>query len=78
MSENSYLRSNFPQRKTLIFVDMIKFFCNKSGCLIRFGPDRKMDITTWDVGHLTPAVSDYLARNLLVDIITEDNISASQ
>jgi hypothetical protein len=78
LNENEYLKSHFPQRNHLVFVDLVGFFCNNSGCLTRIGQNKKLDITTWDIGHLTPTASDYLAKNLLVDIITGDNSSASR
>ena len=31
--------------------------------------DRKLEITTYDYGHLTPIASDYLAKNLLRDAV---------
>jgi peptidoglycan/LPS O-acetylase OafA/YrhL len=73
MNENSYLRTHFPNREDLNFVDVIGFFCNESGCLIRIGNNKQTGITTWDVGHMTPIASDYLAKNLLVKLIVEDS-----
>jgi len=66
---NSELRKNFVQRDDVVFVDLVNFFCDQNGCLTRIGPDRKLDITTWDYGHLTPLASDFLARNLLAGVV---------
>ena len=51
------------------FVDLMDFFCNAQGCLTYLGNDRKLGITSWDYGHLTPAASDFLARGLLVNAV---------
>lgn len=45
-------------------------FCNSEGCLTYIGSDRAEGITSFDVGHLTPIASDYLAKNLLVKLVT--------
>jgi len=70
LAQNALLQSNFKQTDTAIFVNLIDFFCNTDGCLTYIGDDKKMGVTTWDSGHLTPVASDYLAKNLLVDVIT--------
>lgn len=53
------------------YLDVINVFCNQAGCLTRIGNDRKLEITTYDYGHLTPIASDYLAKNLLRDAVIE-------
>lgn len=70
LAQNALLQANFKQTDTAILVNLIDFFCNKDGCLTYIGDDKKTGITTWDSGHLTPIASDYLAKNLLVDVIT--------
>ena len=70
LAKNSLLQANFKQTDAAIFVNLIDFFCNKDGCLTYVGDDKKTGITSFDYGHLTPIASDYLAKNLLVDVIT--------
>ena len=53
------------------YISMIDDFCNQQGCLVYLGTDRKLGLTTWDYGHLTPAASDYFARQRLVSEITQ-------
>ena len=67
---NNILKEHFVQAEGQIFVNLIDFFCNKEGCLTYLGDDKKFNLMSWDTGHLTPIASDYLAKNLLVDIIT--------
>jgi hypothetical protein len=55
--------------RKLIYVDLVRFFCNAEGCLTRLGPRLDADSITWDYGHLTPIASDYLARNLLAGVV---------
>ena len=69
---NNKLKAQFTGEKDFIFVDLMRFFCNKEGCLTRIGDDRMAGITTWDYGHLTPIASDYLAKNLLSPVVVAD------
>lgn len=63
---NNQLKSGFHQRRGVYYVSLVDFFCNAEGCLTYIGDDRKLGITTWDYGHLTPIASDLLAKDLLV------------
>ena len=63
------LKKQFPPSDEIVFVDIIGLFCNADGCLTRIGADRKEGITTWDYGHLTPVASEFLARNVLADVV---------
>ncbi len=71
LKENTMLQERFTQSDGRIFVNLIDFFCNESGCLTYIGDDKKTGITSWDYGHLTPIASDYLAKNLLVNLIVD-------
>lgn len=70
MADNQSLKKAFASQRDLIFVDQMAAFCNESGCLTRIGNDRKEGITSWDMGHLTPIASEYLAANLLAHVVT--------
>jgi peptidoglycan/LPS O-acetylase OafA/YrhL len=75
VEENSTLQATFKQTKSVVLVDLIHFFCNESGCLVYLGNDTKNGITSWDYGHLTPIASQYLAHNLLVDLIVDKKVT---
>jgi len=70
LSDNSALQENFKQTGTVLFANLIDVFCNKEGCLTRIGDDKRTGITSWDYGHLTEIASDYLAKQLLVGMVT--------
>ena len=70
LADNAILEEKLNKIDTAIFVNIGAFFCNKNGCLTYVGDDKKTGITSFDYGHLTPIASDYLAKNLLVDVIT--------
>lgn len=53
-------------------VDVMSLLCNQDGCLTYLGDDIRDSLTTWDYGHLTPAASRYVAKNLLVRQITHE------
>lgn len=54
------------------YVDIVKQFCNASGCLTYLGDNMRDGITTWDQGHLTPVASKYLSDMALVAAVTGD------
>ncbi len=66
---NESLKNEFAKSEDAYFADLIGLFCNEYGCLTRIGNDKKTGITSWDTCHLTPIASDYLAKNLLSEIV---------
>lgn len=77
ISNNLIIQKEFKSKKTEIFVNLIDFFCNSDGCMTYIGNDKKIGITSWDYGHLSPIASDFLGKNLLADLITEKSESDS-
>jgi peptidoglycan/LPS O-acetylase OafA/YrhL len=73
ITNNEKLQQQFQQTETVLFANLLGCFCNQDGCLTYVGDDKKTGITSWDKGHLTPIASDYLAKNLLVDLIVGNN-----
>ncbi len=73
LAENSLLQEKFVKNDTSIYVSLIDFLCNKDGCLTYVGSDKKTGLTFFDGQHLTPAASDYVAKNLLVKKIVGDS-----
>lgn len=71
-TNNAKLKEQFNSSDTVQFASLIDCFCNEEGCLIYQGDDKKTGITSWDKGHLTPVASEYLAKNLLVGLITQN------
>jgi peptidoglycan/LPS O-acetylase OafA/YrhL len=78
LKENAALEKGFTRSGTKIFANLIDLFCNESGCLTYLGDDKKVGITSWDSGHLTPVASDYVAKELLVNLIIDGgNVESS-
>jgi peptidoglycan/LPS O-acetylase OafA/YrhL len=76
VQENQALKNDFKVSASSQFVSVIDYFCNKEGCLTHIGKDRKLGITSFDYGHLTPIASDAFARDVLVpSIIKQKNDS---
>jgi peptidoglycan/LPS O-acetylase OafA/YrhL len=72
---NQTLKKDFKSSASSQFVSITDYFCNKEGCLTYIGRDRKLGITSFDYGHLTPIASDAFARDVLVPaIIKEKNL----
>jgi peptidoglycan/LPS O-acetylase OafA/YrhL len=67
---NARLQRDLEADPIARFADAIDALCNGDGCLVYFGDDVARGIASWDDGHLTPVASDYLARTLLVPVIT--------
>jgi peptidoglycan/LPS O-acetylase OafA/YrhL len=70
---NQVLKQQFKSSRSRHFVSIIDYFCDKTGCLTRIGTDRKLGITSWDYGHLTPIASDALAKDVLVPLAIESS-----
>lgn len=66
---NAALKAHYAASQTLVFADLSGAFCNTEGCLVYLGEDRTTGLTSWDYGHLTPTASDFLAKQLLVNLI---------
>ena len=73
LAENTALQINFKSTSSIILVDLISFFCNAQGCLTYLGDDVAKGEMSWDYGHLTPMASDYLAKNLLVNLVVSEH-----
>ncbi|MDI1270406.1 MAG: acyltransferase family protein [Polaromonas sp.] len=59
------LRRDIINTPTTSYVSAIDFFCDQNrACLVSLGPDR-LDLTTHDSGHLTPATSRAFAEGKL-------------
>lgn len=76
LAENKALQMNFKSTSSIILVDLIAFFCNAQGCLTYLGNDVAKGEMSWDYGHLTPMASDYLAKNLLVNLVVSEHSKA--
>jgi peptidoglycan/LPS O-acetylase OafA/YrhL len=68
---NQTLKNDFKPSPSSQFVSITDYFCDKEGCLTYIGKDRKLGITSFDHGHLTPIASDALARDILVPAIVK-------
>lgn len=66
---NNQIKSGFTKQNGVSFISLIDFFCNSDGCLTHIGSDKKLGITSWDYGHLTPIASDLLAKEVLIEEI---------
>ncbi len=51
------------------YLSAMDAFCNKEGCMIYVGDDRKAGLVTYDYGHLTPPASLYFAQTALAPLI---------
>ncbi len=66
---NQVLKQKFQSSPSRHFANIIDYFCDRQGCLTHVGNDRKLGITSWDYGHLTPIASDALAKDVLVPLV---------
>ena len=64
------LKAGFRPDDGAKFASVIDVFCDTDGCLTYLGDDRKLGLTSWDYGHLTPVASKHLAANLLAGLVT--------
>jgi hypothetical protein len=68
--QDEALKAAFPSTGFAQYVSITDYFCNRDGCLVYLGDDRKEGITSFDHGHLTPIASTALARDVLAKRIT--------
>lgn len=66
---NEKLKAGFRQQDDEKFISLIDFFCDSEGCMTYLESDKKLGITSWDYGHLTPIASDLLGKNFLTNEI---------
>lgn len=59
------LKADFRPAPGVVYVSLMDFFCNSQGCMTYIGDDRRLGVTTFDYGHLTPVASDLLGRERL-------------
>jgi len=63
---NSAARGNFHGGPSKQYIDLIDILCNGDGCLTYIGNDLTTGLTSLDSNHLSPAASDFVAKELLI------------
>lgn len=63
---NAAARENFHGEPGKQYIDLIDLLCNVDGCLTYIGNDLTTGLTSLDSNHLSPAASDYVAKELLI------------
>ena len=67
------LNSLFPKSSERTYVSLIDSLCNSNGCSVFIGDDKKLGITSWDQGHITPIASQKFAKEVLAPEIMREN-----
>jgi len=65
------VKAEFFSSSNVFYLSLIDYFCNEDGCLVYYGDDVGVGITTWDYGHLTPIASFNLAKDVLAKYLVE-------
>lgn len=63
------LRDRFAGSTEVDYISLIEPLCDAEGCLVYLGDDPLEGLTTYDYGHFTLPMSDYVGRTLLVPAI---------
>lgn len=71
LETNKALKKNFKGSDSVVFADLMGQFCNARGCLTYLDNDKLTGLTTFDYGHLTPVASNFLAKNLLANMVLD-------
>jgi peptidoglycan/LPS O-acetylase OafA/YrhL len=69
LAADSRLKEKLAGLPGAAYASPIDYLCNPQGCLTYLGNDRKLGITTYDYGHLSPLASDAFAKDVLVPLI---------
>jgi peptidoglycan/LPS O-acetylase OafA/YrhL len=56
---------------TATYFSVKDILCDAAGCLTKLGPDLRTSLIVWDGAHLTPAGSEFLARKLTENKLSE-------
>ncbi|KTD39329.1 O-antigen acetylase [Legionella nautarum] len=51
------------------YVSLWDFFCNRKGCISYVNGNKREGLVTWDIAHLSPLASLFLAKGLLQPLI---------
>ena len=54
----------------LVYGDIIQSLCNEDGCALHLENDNPDAITSMDYAHLTPSASQWIARKILINLVT--------
>ncbi len=63
------MRDRFARSADVVYISLIKHLCDLEGCLVYLGDDPLEGLTTYDYGHFTLPMSDYVASTLLAPAI---------
>jgi hypothetical protein len=66
---DALLQAKYNHSAQVIYVSLVKYLCNSQGCITYLNGDRKEDLITYDYGHFTLVVSDYVGKSLLMPVI---------
>lgn len=64
LENNGNLERYFSNNNDVTFINVIDLLCNDIGCLVYFGNDARLGISSWDYGHLTPVASKFVALQM--------------
>ena len=65
------MRDRFAGATEVAYISLIEHLCDAEGCLVYLGDDPLAGLTTYDYGHFTLPMSDYVARTLLAPAIVK-------
>ena len=66
---DKWLRERFAGSTEVTYISLIGQLCDAEGCLVYLGDDPLTGLTTYDYGHFTLPMSDYVASTLLAPAI---------
>jgi peptidoglycan/LPS O-acetylase OafA/YrhL len=69
---DDYFKINVP-KLNVTYISAMDNFCNEKGCLTRID-DNPNDVTSFDLGHLTPAGSIYLIEKIKNSIFSAEDL----
>jgi hypothetical protein len=64
LNTNAIKLFNSNQQK--IYLDLVRLLCNDDGCMVYVGDDITTGITSFDAHHLSPAASEFVAKELII------------
>jgi peptidoglycan/LPS O-acetylase OafA/YrhL len=71
LATDRWLKQHFGNADGVTFVSLIDQLCNADGCPVYLGDDPLAGLTTYDYGHFTLPMSDYVGATVLAPVILD-------
>jgi len=69
INTDNILKKKWENSAELSYFSLIDQLCNQQGCLTYIDNNKQEGLWTFDYGHLSPNASQYVAKNMLAQVV---------